>query len=181
MVGAFDGVYYHYYKFRLHLYEKTKIEHFIHGTRGLVFAPIALIFFVFNVSGLIYLFGFGLLILDTALEIIDIREEKTAREIFGGTPFGETLAHIIATLFRVLALGFIIIERPIGNVFELSTDLELIQNVPLVVIGSLFALFSFFGGIAHFIPVKTIAPPQFTKPISCYSKKCFGFFCATTE
>ena len=88
IIGAFDGLYYHTIKHKLHLYEETKVEHYIHGLRGLLFAPVALIFFVFDAKGIIYLIGFLFLALDLLLEVFDIQVEKKAREVFGGTTCG---------------------------------------------------------------------------------------------
>ncbi len=156
IIGAFDGLYFHHFKFKLYRYIETKREHYIHGLRGLVFTPIALLFFVFNTSGVLYLVGFAFLALDIGLEIYDILVERDARTIFGGTPIGETLSHIFATLFRVLALGFIIASKPLSNLLELNLIFEPLGNTALVTLGAGFAVVSFIGGIMHFIPVKRV-------------------------
>ena len=157
LIGAFDGVYYHYYRFRLYKYLETKREHYIHGYRGLVFTPIALLFFVFNTSGVLYLLGLGFLALDTALEVYDILVEKDARAIFGGTPKGETISHVLATSFRIIALGFIIAGKPFGNLLEVDLTPPLFSNMYLVILGSGFAILSLLGGLSHFLPVRRIS------------------------
>ena len=154
VIGAFDGLYFHTIKHKLHLYEETKMEHYIHGLRGILFFPIALIFFVFDASGVIYVLGFLFLVLDVVLEIFDLRVEDRARKVFGGTTCGESLSHIFATGFRILALALVMASRPLDGLMTLEWDLELIPYTPMVILGSGFAFFSLVGGLAHFLPVK---------------------------
>lgn len=150
LIASFDALYYHHYKYKLHLYEETKFEHHIHGIRGIIFAPIAILFFVFDATGLFLLLGITFIALDIILEIVDIVIEDEARKNLGGTSRGEMLCHIFATLFRVIALALIFKEKGWADYSLANSDVTLIDNTPLMILGLLFCVSSFVGGLLHF-------------------------------
>ncbi len=154
VIGAFDGVYYHYYKYRLHQYEETKLEHYIHGARGVIFSPIALLFFVFDSKGVLLLLGLTLLFVDLILEVIDILVEKKSRENLGGISPGETLCHVFATGCRLLALGFIISTKPMESFTTIDLSFDLMRPSLLLFVGLCFSVLSLTGGAMHFLPRK---------------------------
>jgi len=157
LIGAFDGLYFHYYKYQLHLYKETKLEHYIHGLRGMIFSPIAFIFFVMESSGFILLLGLSLLFIDLILEIFDILVEKESRKNLGGISSGETLCHVFATGFRLLALGFIISKKPL-SMFTLSLEsFKFMEATNLLIVGLVFSIVSLIGGLLHFMPRKISA------------------------
>ena len=114
LLGAFDGIYFHMLKYKLHEHPPARLEHQLHTFRGLMFIPIALIFFVWNSSGLVLWLGIGLLLIDFIAEIVDIMVEKEARKELGGVSSAETVVHVTATGFRMTALGIILALKPIG-------------------------------------------------------------------
>ena len=114
LLGAFDGIYFHMVKYKLHEHPPAKFEHQIHTFRGLLFIPIALIFFVWNSSGMLLWFGLTLLLIDFIAEIVDIMVEKEARKELGGISSAETVIHVTATGFRMAALGIILALKPLS-------------------------------------------------------------------
>ena len=114
LLGAFDGIYFHMLKYKLHEHPPARFEHQIHTFRGLMFIPIALIFFVWNSSGMLLWLGLTLLLVDFIAEIVDIMVEKDARKELGGISSAETVIHVTATGFRMAALGIILALKPLG-------------------------------------------------------------------
>ena len=108
LLGAFDGVYFHMIKYRLHEHPPARLEHFIHTFRGVLFLPITLIFFVWNSAGMLLWIGLTLLVVDMVAEIVDILVEKQAREDLGGISPFESLIHVTATVFRMAALAIVL-------------------------------------------------------------------------
>ena len=113
LLGAFDGIYFHMIKFKLYQHPPAQFEHQLHTFRGLLFVPIALIFFIWNSAGLILWFGFLLLLVDFVAEIVDILVEKEARAELGGISPFESVIHVTATGFRMVAIALILALKPI--------------------------------------------------------------------
>jgi len=84
VLGAFDGVYFHLIKYRLYLYPESRLEHQIHTIRALVFIPMAYLFFVENVGGLLLHLALAVFVIDLILELFDILVEKDARRLLWG-------------------------------------------------------------------------------------------------
>ena len=76
LLGAFDGIYFHIYKYKLHLHPPAQFEHQIHSFRGVLFIPIVFLFFVLNSAGSLLWLGIALLAIDFVAELIDILIEK---------------------------------------------------------------------------------------------------------
>ena len=112
LLSAFAGIYFHMVKYKLHEHPPTRFVHQIHTFRGLLFIPIALLFFVSNSSGILLWLGLGLLLVDFIAEIVDIMVEKEARKELGGISSAETVIHVTATVFRMTALGIILALKP---------------------------------------------------------------------
>ena len=109
-------------KYKLHEHPPIRFEHQIHTFRGLMFIPIALIFFVWNSSGVLLWLGLTLLLVDFIAEIVDIMVEKDARKELGGISSAETVIHVTATGFRMAALGIILAFKPLGAYALVNID-----------------------------------------------------------
>ena len=129
LFGAFDGVYFHMIKYRLHEHPPAQLEHQIHTFRGLLFIPIALIFFAWNSAGLLLWAGLGLLLIDLIAEVVDILVEKKAREGLGGISSAESVIHVTATGFRMGALAIVLAMKPL-SAFMLTTDTAALAPLP---------------------------------------------------
>ena len=124
ILGAFDGIYFHMLKYKLHEHLPARLEHQIHTLRGLMFIPIALIFFVWNSSGIVLWLGLGLLGIDFIAEIVDILVEKDARKELGGISPAETVIHVTATGFRMAAIAIVLAFKPV-------TAYSIMEGAPL--------------------------------------------------
>ena len=140
LLGAFDGIYFHMLKYKLHEHPPAKFEHQLHTFRGLLFIPIALIFFVWNSSGILLWLGIGLLLIDFIAEIIDIMVEKEARKELGGISSAETVIHVTATGFRMAALGIILAFKPLVAYAPFGSSALSSLPTHLSFVGTSFAL-----------------------------------------
>ena len=91
LLGAFDGIYFHMLKYKLHEHPPARFEHQIHTFRGLMFIPIALIFFVWNSSGILLWFGLTLLLVDFIAEIVDSSTVKLTTDFDGAAQDSVTI------------------------------------------------------------------------------------------
>ena len=140
LLGAFDGVYFHMIKYRLHEHPPARLEHQIHTFRGLLFIPITLIFFAWNSAGILLWAGLGLLLIDLIAEVVDILVEKKARAALGGISPAESVIHVTATGFRMGALAIVLAMKPL-SAFALTTSTAALAPLPqfLSVTGWTFA------------------------------------------
>jgi hypothetical protein len=147
LLGVFDGLYFHLYRFRLHERAESRTEHLIHTVRAFVFVPIALLFFAFDARGPALLTGLALVALDLGLEAIDILVEKRSRAGIGGISSAESAVHVFASAFRMAALAFVLGAKPLSH-FLPSTPSALQPASPVLgTLGLLFAISSLAGGV----------------------------------
>jgi len=141
LLGAFDGIYFHIIKYQLYKHPLARFEHQLHTFRGLLFLPIALIFFVWNSAESLLWLGLFLLFVDFIAEVIDILVEKEAREALGGISPQESVIHITATGFRMAALAIVLALKPL-QAYAWSSVTADFSPLPtsLQMIGLLFAL-----------------------------------------
>jgi hypothetical protein len=106
MVGAFDQVYYHIYKFKLHKRQITRWEHLTHVGRDLTYL---LFFILMNVRAT----GkwWSLFPLVAAIHFVnamaDVALEPYTRRTLGGIPGGEYRLHGFILIMDGLAMGFV--------------------------------------------------------------------------
>ncbi len=141
LLGAFDGLYFHLIKYKLHLQLSSQLEHKIHTARGFVFAGIGYLLFAVNSSGLLLYLACFLILIDMALEIIDIKVEKTAREPLGGIDSNESIIHVFASSFKFAAMILILLTKDAEN---FSIYSKLIQNVEMPIYFQVLS-FGFIG------------------------------------
>lgn len=110
-LGAFDGLYFHLIKYRLHEHPPARLEHFIHTLRGFVFAGLGLIFFGLNSVGPLLIVGCVLVLADIVLEIIDILVEKEARRSLGGIDPKESVIHVFASSLKFSAIVLVLLTK----------------------------------------------------------------------
>lgn len=153
ILGIFDGLYFHIYKYKLHLVPEARREHAIHTIRGFIFVPIALLLFVFNTGGPLLYLGIVLVVLDAYLELIDILEEKRSRAPLGGITPEESAIHVFASSFKFAAVTLVLTTKSVEN-FSWNSPSLLAEPLPdyLGIIGCLFALGSLGGGILSLFP-----------------------------
>lgn len=150
LLGAFDGLYFHIYKFKLHRLPEAWCEHAIHGARGALFVPISLILFAYNTAGWLLWLGLVLLGIDLYLEVIDVLVEKEARRFIGGIHPEESALHVTATGARVAAIALVLGQKGLAA-YSLSSPPFLPTAYPpfLALTGLVFAIGTGFGTISQ--------------------------------
>ncbi|MCB0405295.1 MAG: hypothetical protein KDD51_10960 [Bdellovibrionales bacterium] len=156
VIGVFDGVYYHLYRYNLQSHPEARLEHWIHTLRAFVFAAFSLLIFVMNVGGKLLWVAVGLVALDVILEAIDILVEKEARAKLGGISSGEALVHVMATACKSVALALMAVAKP-TIAWKLDAPV-LLDPYPMFVIlsGTVFSISTGVGGIVQVILMKPI-------------------------
>jgi hypothetical protein len=99
-----DGVLVHLVREQLHARPETRLEHWIHTGRAVVFAPILVLFF----GGAAPALGVAFLAVDQVLEMADMAIERRSRAYSGGLRTSEYLLHGTALTLRgaAIALAF---------------------------------------------------------------------------
>lgn len=153
ILGSFDGLYFHLWKYKLHLLPSARREHIIHTIRAFVFVPLSFLLFVNNSAGLLLWSAIALLVLDAYLELIDILEERKSRAPLGGITSEESAIHVFASSFKFAAIILLLTTKPSSAYLSLSPwTLEELLPAPLMYIGAAFALGSLGGGIYSLFP-----------------------------
>jgi hypothetical protein len=132
VAAAFDGMYFHFRRFRLWEHAETRTEHALHTARAVLMPPtIAMLFSPGNAALVCAAFLVGL---DFVVAMLDVMVERRSRERFGGLPHGEYVTHVLATVFHVGAetLAFA------GRFSEGATRLGVWENALVItmVVGS---------------------------------------------
>lgn len=170
LLGAFDGLYFHLYKYRLHEVPSAKLEHQLHTARAFVFVPLAITLFVFNSAGAALYLGIFFVILDAVLELVDILIERDARAPIGGISSEETAVHVFASGFKFAAIVLVLVSKDASAYSLASPSLLAVQSQLLSVTGALFALGCLGGGVAS---VALVAVPKLkTKVLSLCPTGC---------
>jgi hypothetical protein len=97
-----DGVLVHLVREKLHARPETRLEHWIHTGRAVVFPPILALFFAGGAPAL----GVAFLAIDQALEVADMAIERRSRAYSGGLRSSEYLLHGAALTLRGAAIAF---------------------------------------------------------------------------
>lgn len=110
-IGAFDGIYFHLIKYKLHLSPSSRLEHQIHTLRAFLFIPIVYFLFAQNSVGLGLWVGILFTVIDLGVEVVDILVEKESRKNLGGISSVESVVHVAATSCRVAAILLILLSK----------------------------------------------------------------------
>ncbi|MES2856001.1 MAG: hypothetical protein V4692_09060 [Bdellovibrionota bacterium] len=147
-LGVFDGLYFHIYKYRLHEHPSSRREHQIHTLRAFVFVPLSILLFVVPSGGYLLYGAIALVLLDLALELTDILEERVSRKPLGGISSEESAIHVFASSFKFAAVVLVLVTKD-SQAFSLDSPLvhgEVSFSV-LPIIGALFAGGCLVGGL----------------------------------
>lgn len=113
-LSAVDGIYIHLVRLRLHARPGSWREHAWHTGRAILFAPIVVALFGVVSGGLLLWAGIALVVLDQALELLDMASEKRSREALGGLGSLEYVVHVTLTTFRTAAIALSLAARPVA-------------------------------------------------------------------
>ena len=106
--ASFDALYYHFYKFKLHLRSSTTTEHQLHTANALLFPVTIYFLFCGNFTGVALWLGIGAVAVTFGIELFDVFTEKTSRIEFGGLPAFEGVLHFLMGVLRALAFGVVL-------------------------------------------------------------------------
>src|SRR5262245_43403081 len=104
-IGAFDVVYFHHLRCRLHERPECQREVLLHTSRHVVYG------LQFSWVANLPFYGAALLLLlllyaaDVVIAWTDVWEETASRKLLGGLPRGEYLMHVVLTLLVGLYLA----------------------------------------------------------------------------
>jgi hypothetical protein len=113
-LSAVDGVYIHLVRLKLHAGPSSWREHVWHTGRAVLFVPIVLTLFCVVSGGPLLWAGIALVVLDQALELLDMASEKRSREPIGGLSSVEYVLHVTLTTFRTAAIALSLAARPVS-------------------------------------------------------------------
>jgi len=139
VLGAFDGIYFHIVKYQLHRFAESRLEHLIHGLRGVLLAATGFLLFSNAHKDSPYLSTalaacIAVVAVDLALEVCDIYVEKASRANLGGISSTEMVLHVFASSFRLAALTLLLTVAYARGFSETVQPLGLIlSGVALVV------------------------------------------------
>jgi hypothetical protein len=111
-VAAVDGVYIHLWKLRLHARAASYVEHLWHTASAVLFVPMVAALFVADARGVVLWLGLAMLMATHAVEVFDMRAERSSREALGGLSRAELAVHITAVTTRTAAVGLLLASRP---------------------------------------------------------------------
>jgi hypothetical protein len=114
VLAAFDGIYVHLVRLRLHARERSWVEHLFHTASAVLFAPILVTVFLAPTAGLTLWVGVALIALLYAVEALDVQAEQTSRTDLGGVSRGELWVHVAAFTSRTVATILVLASRPLA-------------------------------------------------------------------
>lgn len=112
VLSLLDGVYLHLIVYKLPENPESKFEHLTHTLRAILFLPIILTIFYWNLSGPMLLIATGIIIADLIIEAFDVISERKSRKNIGGLSDGEYLLHVTLTTTRVAAITLFLASKP---------------------------------------------------------------------
>lgn len=124
IIAAVDGLYFHLWKYRLYAQPDSIYEHKLHTAQGILFIPIVFFLFYANFGGIALWVGMFFIVVETAIEIMDVLTEKDSRAALGGLSSMEYAAHALAIMFRTFAIALAVAVKPM-SAWSLSSPVML--------------------------------------------------------
>ncbi len=123
-LSAFDGIYFHLWKFRLQEREDSKTEHIIHTIRAVLFIPTIIFIYWIGLKGILLWATVAVLAIDMITEVADVLNERASRMTLGGLPSSEYLLHIVLTTLRVAAISLALAALPL-EAWNINAEVEI--------------------------------------------------------
>ena len=127
ILGLYDGVYLHIWKYQLHTREESYFEHKTHTIRAILF-PLIVWFLFINSDSISFWIGISLVILDLITLGIDAFSEKDSRESIGGLPRWEYTLHLFANGFHFSSIALFLGTKLTVNEFGLSISQTITES-----------------------------------------------------
>ena len=151
LVATVDGLYFHLWKYKLFARAESLYEHKLHTIRAFLFIPIVFFLFYADFGGLALWAGMFFILLDLAIEMIDVFAENDSRASMGGLTSLEYAAHVAATTFRIAAISFALAAKPF-SAWDFSSPLILGQFSSLISMNAVNTMFgNLLVGILHLL------------------------------
>jgi hypothetical protein len=112
VIAAWDGLVLHLWTYRLHARPESYREHLWHTASAVLFAPAVVVLFVAAPRGPVLWIGIALLAGVHAVEVFDVRAERTSRLSLGGLSRTEFSIHVAAFVTRSIAVGLLLVSLP---------------------------------------------------------------------
>ncbi len=100
-----DGIVVHLWRERLHQRRDSRLEHVVHSVRAVLFPLILWLFF----GGAAPALGFALVVLDQAVEVVDMAIERRSRAFSGGLRSSEYVLHGALITLRGAGVAFALV------------------------------------------------------------------------
>ncbi len=109
-LAMFDGFYLHILKYRLYEHPESKVEHWTHLVRAVIF-PIILILLYLRTDTLAFWVGTAFVVLDLITLGVDAFMEGESRAFMGGLPRWEYILHLFVNGFHFAGLAVYYVAR----------------------------------------------------------------------
>lgn len=125
ILSAFDGLYLHLYKYKLHQREDSLYEHKLHTLRALFFFIILILMFLYESKGFYLYFLILILGADYIIEINDMLIEYKSRANIGGLKKHEYFLHGQLILTRTISFSIWLTQMKVEYFNWLETNIAL--------------------------------------------------------
>lgn len=132
LLGLYDGLYLHIFKYKLYANAESRAEHIMHTIRGVLFPAILYFLYLKSDCTISFYIGVILVLLDIITLGIDAFVEKDSRVFMGGLPRWEYIVHLFVNGFHFASIAiFLIIKLNFVNgEVQLRTDFSSANNYP---------------------------------------------------
>lgn len=124
IVAAFDGLYLHLWKYRLHTRHESMVEHRWHTLRVFLFLPVVYGLFYSNPGGWALWLTVVLVVIDFGVSLLDVLEENQSRASLGGLSSGEYAVHVVNMTLHTVAITLALAARPL-SAWSLTSPFEI--------------------------------------------------------
>ncbi|MBX7221070.1 MAG: hypothetical protein K1Y36_14070 [Blastocatellia bacterium] len=124
VVAAFDGLYLHLWKYRLHTRAESLVEHRWHTLRVFLFLPVVYGLFYRNSGGWALWLTVILVGIDFGVALLDVLEENQSRASLGGLSSTEYAIHVVTMTLHTVAISLALAARPLAA-WSLTAPLEI--------------------------------------------------------
>lgn len=164
VIGIFDGVYYHLYRFQLYAHRESRREHLTHTVRVGLYVTILYALFLNDARGPLLWLGAAAIAVDVLVLLWDLLEEGDSRRNLGGLPHREYMIHVVANALHFLAVGLVLFARPAGSWAWNAGDLGVRPGFELVYwTGQFFLGGAIFLFLAHLALMHTKVQRAFAR------------------
>lgn len=166
LLGLYDGLYLHIFKYKLYEHTESRAEHVIHTIRSILF-PTILYFLYLKSDSISFFIGITLILLDILTLAIDAFLENDSRKFMGGLPRWEYIIHLFVNGFHFAAISvFFVIKLRFNHTdLQIRTNFSDVSNYP-----------SFLWLVKNLIPGGTIISLLHLLVLFPKTAKCWNRF-----